>query len=262
MFGFLLGWVVGPFVILECVQTKLVHYFLPAIPACALLAAWLVDALTEDGVNLRRWPLGRLGIAVYAGTALTIVVTLAACAIVLPSDLRPPLLVLAAILCAGSLYGLRRLQTGATAMAVKSLSATWAVVMSMMCGWLLPAAEPYRTPRVVGERLAALAKQRNVAPVLHSFQEPSVVYAVGHPVPMIRTWETLRAQVAQHGAVVTALLPIELDEFRKRTYLELELLDQMQGFNLNKGLTETLQFLVVRERPSARLARLQETVIK
>ena len=41
-FGFLLGWVVGPLILLECVRTKLVHYYLPAYPACALLAAWLV----------------------------------------------------------------------------------------------------------------------------------------------------------------------------------------------------------------------------
>ena len=34
-FGFLLGWVVGPLILLECVQTKLVHYYLPAYPACA-----------------------------------------------------------------------------------------------------------------------------------------------------------------------------------------------------------------------------------
>ena len=32
-FGFLLGWVVGPLILLECVRTKLVHYYLPAYPA-------------------------------------------------------------------------------------------------------------------------------------------------------------------------------------------------------------------------------------
>ena len=34
-FGFLLGWIVGPLVFLELVRTKLIHYYLPAYPACA-----------------------------------------------------------------------------------------------------------------------------------------------------------------------------------------------------------------------------------
>ena len=37
--GFLLGWAIGPMILLECVRTKLVHYYLPAYPACALLVA-------------------------------------------------------------------------------------------------------------------------------------------------------------------------------------------------------------------------------
>ncbi len=40
--GFLLGWVIGPLLLLECFRTKLIHYYLPAFPACALLTAWLV----------------------------------------------------------------------------------------------------------------------------------------------------------------------------------------------------------------------------
>ena len=34
-FGFLLGWAIGPLVLLECFRTKLIHYYLPALPACA-----------------------------------------------------------------------------------------------------------------------------------------------------------------------------------------------------------------------------------
>ena len=58
--GFLLGWAIGPMILLECVRTKLVHYYLPAYPACALLVASLVTSVADSERNLRRWPLGRL----------------------------------------------------------------------------------------------------------------------------------------------------------------------------------------------------------
>ena len=78
-FGFLLGWAIGPLVLLECFRTKLIHYYLPAYPACALLAAWLVVTLVREEVTLRRWPLGRLlgiGMALLAGAVGLILVVM------------------------------------------------------------------------------------------------------------------------------------------------------------------------------------------
>src|SRR5262249_391951 len=40
--GYLLGWTIGPLILLECFRTKLIHYYLPAFPSCALLVAWLI----------------------------------------------------------------------------------------------------------------------------------------------------------------------------------------------------------------------------
>ncbi len=51
--SFLLGWIVGPLILLECFQTKLIHYYLPAFPACALLSAWFVLAISAEEVNIR-----------------------------------------------------------------------------------------------------------------------------------------------------------------------------------------------------------------
>ncbi len=69
-FGFLIGWVIGPLVLLECFQTKLIHYYLPAFPACALLLSWLCGSITADEVNIRRRPLGRLAVALLVGIGL------------------------------------------------------------------------------------------------------------------------------------------------------------------------------------------------
>lgn len=261
-FGFLLGWAVGPLLLLECVRTKLVHYYLPAIPACALLTAWLIEAIVGAGVSLRRWPLGRLGVSLLGGTAGVIVAALLVGAVLLPAALRWPLLALAAVLAAGTTYGVLRLRAGATIRAVHGLALTWSLVMLGVGGWLLPAAEPYRTPRIVGEELARLSARLHVQPALHSFQEPSVIYAYGRPLPTVRRWAQLRALVRRHGTVVTAVLPHELREFRKKTYLDIELCERMSGFNLNNGTNETLQFILIRPGPSEVAAGGKETLVK
>ncbi len=64
------GGSIGPLILLECFQTKLIHYYLPAFPACALLAAWLVLAISAEDVNIRRQPLGRFGMALLVGIGL------------------------------------------------------------------------------------------------------------------------------------------------------------------------------------------------
>jgi 4-amino-4-deoxy-L-arabinose transferase-like glycosyltransferase len=264
-FGFLLGWVVGPLILLECVPTKLVHYYLPSYPACALLAAWLVVAVAADEVNLRRWPLGGLGLGLLGGVAFGATVVLIAAAVVTPAPVRWPCLALAAAVGSGSLYALERLRSGATHRAMTALVATWAVVMLGVGAWLLPSLEPYRTHRIVGQRLASIADRLKVAPVMVTFQEPSIVYAVGYPVPEIRQWEQLHAIVGKHGAVVTAaLVPQEVVVFQKRPDFDVEVLpDTLSGFNLSKGKSQTLRFLLLRERTSTvQAARPQPALAK
>jgi 4-amino-4-deoxy-L-arabinose transferase-like glycosyltransferase len=261
-FGFLLGWCVGPLVLLESVQTKLVHYYLPAIPACALLVAWLVVAVAEDEVNLRRWTLGRLGLGLLGGTALAFVVAFVAAAVLFPPLLRWPLACVAVVLTAGTLSALVRFHNGATERAAHVLAATWALVMIAISGWLLPAAERYRTPRIVGETLAVLSERHQAQPALHTFQEPSTVYAYGRPLPMVRKWWQLRELLARHGTVVTALLPHEVRDFLDKPYLELEFLEKLEGLNLNKGHGQTLHFVLVRERSSAQAAAREKTLVK
>jgi 4-amino-4-deoxy-L-arabinose transferase-like glycosyltransferase len=249
-FGFLLGWVVGPLILLECVRTKLVHYYLPAYPACALLAAWAVEAVIRDGVNLRRWPLGRLGLNLFGGVGIGLTVAFVAGAVVFPAGLRAPSLATALVIGSGTLWGLIRFHRAETDRAVAGLAATWAVTMLLISGWLLPAAEPFRLSRVIGERLARRADETGAPPVLLSFQEPTMVYTMRRSAPMIRTWERFYAELDRHGAVVTALLePLEPPEFRRREdHLQVDVLESVQGFNLNKGETQTLRIALVRRK--------------
>lgn len=250
-FGFLLGWVVGPLILLECVQTKLVHYYLPAYPACALLAAWLIEGVVGDEVNLRRWPLGRLGVNLLGGVGIGLSAVFVAGAVALPTPLRLPCLATSVVVGAGTLWGLFKLQRAATERAVAGLATTWALTMLIISAWLLPAAEPYRLPRIVGERLVRLSDDHKASPVLLAFQEPSMVYTMRRSAPMIRNWERFYDQVDRHGGVVTAIThPKETVEFAKHPDLHVDVREVIEGFNLNKGKKETIHLAVIRRKPT------------
>lgn len=251
-FGFLLGWVVGPLILLECVQTKLVHYYLPAYPACALLLGWLVASVARDEVNLRRWPLGRLGLNLLGGVGITLAVLFTAGAVALPTALRLPSLATALVVASGTLWSLQRLARGATQRAVEGLAATWTAALLILAVWLLPAAEPYRLQRIVAEKLARHSHEHGAAPVLLSFGEPSMVYTMGRSAAVIRKWDQLYAEVDRGGAVVTAIThPIETIEFEKHPDLEVEIREVVEGFNLNKGQSQRLHLAVVRRKSIA-----------
>jgi hypothetical protein len=136
---------------------------------------------------------------------------------------------------------------------VSSLAATWAVALVLAGAWLLPALEPYRLSRIVGERLAALTRELNVQPVLLTFQEPSTIYAYGRPVPTMRRWPEFYDRIARHGVVMAPLLPSELKVIRKMPPYDTEVCDRLSGFNLSKGTTQTLLFTLI--RPKKDLAR-------
>ena len=249
-FGFLLGWIVGPLILLECVQTKLVHYYLPAYPACALLTAWLARAVAGAETGLRRWPLGRLAVGLLGGVAVAMTVGLIAAAAVVPGPLRWPCLALGAIIASGTLLALARFHRGATLPAATSLIATWAVALALLGAWLLPAMEPYRLSRIAGERLATLNRGRDVPPLLMSFQEPSTIYAYGRPVPTVRTWDDFYTQLDRQGVVLSPILPKDLLALRKLPHLELEVCETLAGFNLSKGTNQTLHFTLIRSKPA------------
>src|SRR5262249_10670125 len=170
--GFLLGWIVGPLLLLECFRTKLIHYYLPAIPGCALLVTWLILAVSAKGVNFRRWPLGRLGIVLLVGIGLALAVLLVGGAAIMPGALALPIVLVAISIAASTLIGTAYLLKGATDRVVNTLAIGWAIALSVCGGWLIPLAEPYRASRKLGERLAVLSASTGTEPVLLEYQEP------------------------------------------------------------------------------------------
>jgi 4-amino-4-deoxy-L-arabinose transferase-like glycosyltransferase len=244
--GFLLGWALGPLLFLECLPTRLIHYYVPAYPACALLVAWLVEAVAAEEVNLRRWPLGRLAMGLLGGIGIAGTVGLMAAAVVVPGATRVPLVFLAAISGAGTLAGMLWFHRGRTWRATFALGSAWALLMLMVCGWLVPAAEPFRTSRRVGQRLAELAAGTGVEPVLMNYQEPGVIYALGHPVATFRDPQGFFHLFDDRHELLTVLTPRECVEYRDKYDLDVEPIDSLEGFSLTKGQNHSLRFAILR----------------
>ena len=254
-FGFLLGWVIGPLLLLECVQTKLVHYYLPAIPACAMLTGWLMESVAFEGEALGRFALGKLGRGLLGGTCIGFSAILLVTPYFLPSPLWPACLAIAVSLSAGTILAIFLLRDAQTYQAVGSLAGSWTLASLLLSSWLLPAAEPYRLSRIVGEKLARMSESESATPVLLEFQEPSLIYHLEHSATLIRTWQTVYGEIDRHGVIAAALVhPRETDEFARRAdHLEVEVREIVQGFDLNKGKNQTLHLSLIRRNPATPL---------
>ena len=254
-YGFLLGWVVGPWVLLEAVPTKLIHYYLPAFPACALLTAWLIGAVASSAIPLRRWPLGRLGFGMLAGIGGALGLGLAGLGVMalvpnlgqapMPRGMGWPALTTAAISGVGLWYALTRFGRGDAGRAAGGLVATWAAVMLLVGAGLFPGAEPLRISRVIGERLAVAARQENATPMVGNFQPPGIIYALGRTAPVITRRDALIDRVRERPVVV-ALLDWEVEQFRSDPRLAVEVVETIRGVDMEKAKPKTLRVSVLR----------------
>jgi 4-amino-4-deoxy-L-arabinose transferase-like glycosyltransferase len=261
--GYLLGWTIGPLILLECFRTKLIHYYLPAFPSCALLVAWLILSLKAEGVNIRRWPMGRLSMAMLVGLGLALAAILVAGAAFLANQLSLPLAIMAVIAVVATLAGMARLQAAAGERAVFAMAGCWAAILLLAAGWVVPMGEASRTSRIVGRKLGELSHRMGIEPVLLEYQEPGVIYALGHPVALTRDRDSFFAHLEGGRSVATVLLDFEIEVMRNHFGLDVALHDQVDGFHLTKGKHRTLFLAVVKEggsrtageRPTAETAR-------
>ena len=245
--AYLLAWAVGPLILLECVQTKLIHYYLPAYPACALLSAWVIKAVARQGVTLRRWPLGRLAQGMIAAIGLTAGVGVTASAVAAPAGVGAPLVACGLVLALGTAFGLLHLHRGETWCGAYGLAAASGLMMFLVGGWLIPSVEPWRVSRIVGERMIALKAKTGLDPLLMNYQEPGVIYAYGKPIALTREASLLRRTLDENGAMITAVSPQELRRFEDRFGVSFTKLEDVQGFNPAKGKTTALHLVIVRK---------------
>jgi 4-amino-4-deoxy-L-arabinose transferase-like glycosyltransferase len=249
--GFLIGWVIGPLVLLECVRTKLIHYYLPAVPAAALLVGWLVARLTDhdSGVAFKNGVFGRIALGTVAAVGSVLAIGLGASAFVIPTTMRAPAVCIGVFAAVGTAFFVRELMQYRIERAVLGLVGATAVSLATVGGWLLPAAEPYRISASVGRRLAALEAREGGKVVLCTFQFPGTVFALGHPAPIVHSRTELFQAAQTAGKVVTALMPEELAKCRARPEFTIEVHETIEGFDLDKGRPRTIYLTVIEPTP-------------
>jgi 4-amino-4-deoxy-L-arabinose transferase-like glycosyltransferase len=262
-YGFLLGWVVGPWLVLECFGTKLVHYYLPCFPACSLLVAWLVVEVARQGGSIRDWPLGRMGMRLLGLIGVAAALILAGVAVLIaPKPLVSPMLVMAAILACGTMLARIVIERSRPLEAARGLVVTWSLVMVLFGAWFLPAAEPYRFSRIVGERLAELSTRTGVRPAMMTFQEPGLIYALGHPACDVRGYDEMAEEVRRGGPILLPLLADEVVEMRSDPRFLVKVVEPISGFNTNKGKVQELEFAVVEASRSTLARTVEKPVVK
>ena len=88
-----------------------------------------------------------------------------------------------------------------------------------------------------------------------------MIYALGHPVATTRDRDGFFAHLTGGRSVLTVALPSEIAVMRKHFGLVVTPVDQVDGFVLTKGKSQTLQIAVVREgeTPDGRAAAQTRT---
>ena len=182
--AYLLAWIIGPMLLLELFRSKQIHYYAPAYPALALLAAgYLANVLRQKIDWVQDWH-GRncsVGIVLsglvlagaffglaYFGPGRAQVATIAT-----------GIVQLVGITGAGLLFWHAK-----PGRALALTGVTQASVGLLVASVLMPAFEPARVLRPVGERLARESRCSKAPIVLHQLMEPSLTYYSGLNLPV------------------------------------------------------------------------------
>lgn len=227
--AFLLAWIVGPMLLVECFRSKQAHYLAPAYPALALLAAgYLADVLR--GAVGWKWDLhSRAAATIFAALGIGVAGVLGWVAWRYPAGqpwaLLGMMIQICAIVAATFLLFCDRLRY---ALATQGF-ATFLLGALIGVG-LLPAAEPSRIARsVVDEAVARGDAERR--PVLwFRTLEPSMIFYSDRAlrgIDELAAWR--QAVAAAEGATLTVATDDDLPRLRNAWPVYLEVVATRTG---------------------------------
>ena len=195
---------------------------------------------------MRDWPLGRVGERALGIVGIGVAGGLVIGGFWLPRPLMAPALTMGVVVGVATSFARVHLARGESARVVGGLVAAWSLILLVLGAWFLPAAEPYRFSRIVGERLAAASARWRVRPAIMTYQEPGVIYALGHAATDVRGYNEMFAEVSSpRGPLLLPLLPDEVTQIEGDPRFRLSRVETVHGFNLNKGKVQTLDFAIV-----------------
>ena len=246
--AFLVAWAVGTLLLFELVKTKLVHYYLPAYPALALLiASALVGKFGTASLGWRQLDITALA------RALMIVGTCVAVGVVALTPLMLPADMAVATTIVGLVLGLGMLLTGMLVRQRRCYRAfvvqagTMAVAMLVAGHGLTPILGQHRLIVQVARHLESGAQSAPVA--LWLYRDPSLIYNCRRSLPIvdpIQIEPIFRDSLAfalRHGRFLCPMTPDQLEFMSKDPSLDLKVAKTVRGWDLN-GMKERQVHLV------------------
>lgn len=256
--AFLIGWALGPLVILELLATKLVHYHYASYAALAILIGRQISLLEpvtlrpgfmEGGRFLRGALVSGVGIAamLFLGLAWASVWSLAI-----------PSFIVAGLLAYLLWKIVPALNQGQWSQAIQMTAAGWVAVSLVILGWWLPGGDRHRLALQVSATLGKQAQKLNVPVALGEFREPSVIYDLGfrEPVAISRSVTNTRQIVREKGAVLMALGEPEMRLVEGMNDVVLQKLEVVHALDWDRGRRDKLVVCLLTRRPEERLAEL------
>ncbi|MEO0937196.1 MAG: glycosyltransferase family 39 protein [Pseudomonadota bacterium] len=232
--GFLLGWLIPFWLVLEIVPTKLLHYTMPVYPALMLLIALAVSrvGLPRGWGLVAAVALWLAGGAVLTGATFALPYTL--------GDGGAWLAGSAALLSLGigaagiwavrtAAPGQRRFTAGFAAIAVSSVAMIWTVVALAM-----PAAKDV----LISQRLAALSACHEGQIIIGGYGEPSAAFLMGTDIVLTSPEGARAALAATPGALAWIDSPGTTGGIR------------VAGTNYSNGRPVSLQLFLYPDRPA------------
>lgn len=247
---FLLGWIIPVWILLELVPTKLPHYVLPLYPAIAGIAAAAALGECRDIIRTagkRRW----IATCLYALPVIALGL----------AGLLGPLIIEGRIVAGGAVLGLIGLAFGAIAIRAYARGRVEAAIApAMLSGmavivaafqYVLPSLETaFPSPRLAAasERYMECTDQPLGSA---DYSEPSLVFLAGTDTRLLR-WEDAADWMADGDGRFVWMSDRRREKFDKKAAkrgFEVVELEEVSGFNYNRGKSMTWRLLIRADDP-------------
>jgi 4-amino-4-deoxy-L-arabinose transferase-like glycosyltransferase len=256
--AFLLGFIVGPLIILELISTKLVHYHYPAYAALAMLVGCTLAELEATTLRPNLLKSGRfLGIAI---NTFAVLLTLASAGLgwAYPGTSLIPCLIVAISMSYVLYRNLPAIRDGHWGIALRTTAVGWVVTLATILVWLLPANESSRLAVRVANAMKQHAARIPSTFVLAEFRDPSVIHSLRSdtPIPIVRRRGDLKDLIEKKGAIIVPLSPREIDKIESDREIQFQPLSEIEALDWDRGKRRKIVVALLTANPLDRLARL------
>lgn len=239
---FLIAWLVGYWLIIELVPTKLPHYVLPALPALWLLVIMCFAYPAPIAKWRIRLSYGISGIAALSGAALALVLGVLALRYGgVGSGAAFFFSLLAILLTAGLLALFWRWMKAPQSALMAGILALGIIIQMVIVAGVTANANRIHPSSALASEIAGL-KSRPALIAAAGYHEPSMVFLLGRDVLLVQETEAalLLAEAPDGLAIIEARKKQTFLETATKLDLSLEEVARVDGFNISKGQDITL----------------------